>query len=156
MSSTQWRTDRRDRSPVYRGGASRLAEFLMPWRGGAYFQGDPVGEIGGNLRPGGKHDIEEEQRLRAFGKRSRGIALTGRLKAPGNSGGVECLQGGAFAHHFDFFDCNFRTREVGHPQFVDQVYVPVRAHERYGSILHCEQERGHVLCSLGAPDRAGG
>src|ERR1700688_4907438 len=108
MRSAQWRSDRRDRSPVYRGGASRLAEFLVPWRGGVYPQGDPVLEISGNLRAGSKRDIEEEQRLRALGKRSRGIALTGGLKASGNSGGVECLQRGAFANHLDSFYRDFR------------------------------------------------
>ncbi len=86
MRSPQWRTDRRDWSPVYRGGASRLAEFLVSRRSGTYPQGDPVREISGNLRARGKRDIEEEQRLRALGKRSRGIALTGGLKASGNSG----------------------------------------------------------------------
>src|ERR1700722_15905954 len=119
MGSAQWRTDRRDGSPVYRGGASRLAEFLVSWRGGVYPQGDPVGEISGNLCAGGKRDIEEEERLRALGKRSRGIALTGGLKASGNSGGVECLQRGALADHLDFFYCDLRAREVGHRQFVN-------------------------------------
>jgi hypothetical protein len=115
-----------------------------------------VSEISGNLSAWSKRDIEEEECMRALGKRSRGITLPGRLKATGDSGGIECLEGGAFTHHFDFFYGNFRAREVGHPQFVNQVYVTVRAHERDGSVLHYEQERGHILYRLGASDRAGG
>jgi hypothetical protein len=42
----------------------------------------------------------------------RGIALTGGLKASGNSGGVECLQRGAFAEHLDFFYCDFRLEKL--------------------------------------------
>ena len=74
MGSAQWRTDRCDSLPVYRGLASCFSEFLVSWRCGAYPQGDTVREIGGNLCTGGKRDIEEEKRVRALGKRSCGIA----------------------------------------------------------------------------------
>ena len=51
-----------------------------------------MGKLSGNFGAGSKRDVEKEQRPRALGKRSRGFALTGGLKASGNSGGVESLQ----------------------------------------------------------------
>ena len=102
-------------------------------------------QLSGNLVSGSECNIEKEESMGALGKRPRGLAQTGRLQTSSDRRDVECLQDGAIADYFDLLYSDLSTGEVSHAQLVNQVYLTVGAHKRYGRVLDREQKRRHVL-----------
>src|SRR3984957_21154564 len=114
-----------------------------------------MGKLGGNLRAPRERYVEKKICSHALDQCSDGFALTRGLGASGNRGSIESFESNAVADHLDLLHCNLRAREVRHSQFVNQVNLPIRPHEGHGGILHRAQERGHLLCNLGAPSQTG-
>jgi len=120
----------------------------MTWGRGARAERNAVRQLSGDFGSGRKDEVKKEIRLRAGGKSTRRFALPGGLQTFGNRSGVERIEGDAAAQDFDLFDSNRSAREVGHPQFVDQVSPAVRSGEWDRGILHCEQEGRYGLFGL--------
>src|ERR1700677_1350743 len=143
--STQRRTDQRNRSLIDRGGATAFAEFLLPrWRS-ADTQCNAVRQLRRNLASGSERNVEKEEPVGALGERPHRLAQAGGLQTSGYGGCIESLQDGPISDHLDLLYSDLPTGEVRHSQLVDQVYLPVRSHKGHGCVLHCEQQRRHIL-----------
>jgi hypothetical protein len=70
------------------------------------------------------------------------------LKPPSNFFRVHLVKNGSPAEHFDGLNVCVATAEVGDPQFVNKMDIPVRATEWRRRVGHVEQQWRHVF-SLG-------